>query len=151
MIKGFNAGNTLAQMRLMLPDVRHELGFGIRRARDQYRSSLGDSLSNALEELVVDGRVAAVPGIGFVMDMLVRVGTANGRVVDIRSAELKHLGLAMINPYDGMIMVTHGAELEALHALRAGLARSRLHVGARGVPLGSAQQFLASIRVVLAA
>lgn len=112
-IEGFDAGNPLGKMRLGLLDIPHELSFGIRRARYQYRTCLGDSLRNALEELAVYRRMAAVAGIRFVMDMLVGMRTAHRHVINIRCIELKHLRLAMINPYDRMIVATHGANREA--------------------------------------
>ena len=111
-IEGLDAGNPLAKMRLRLLNIGNELGLGIRRACNKYRAGLGDRLRDALEELVVNRRMAAVTGIRFMVNMLIGMRTADGCVIDIRSVELKHLGLAVINPYHHMIVATHGVHLE---------------------------------------
>jgi hypothetical protein len=111
-IEGFDSGYPLGKERLGLFYISHEFSLGIRRTGDQNRASLRDGLSHPLEELVVNRRMAAVTCVRLVMNVLVRMGTADGCTVDIRGVELKHLGFTVIDPYQCVVVVTHNAYLE---------------------------------------
>ena len=72
-------------------------------SENQNRTGLRDGLGNALEERVVHRRMAAITRIRLVMDVLIRMVTADRCVIDIRHVELKHLGLAVINPDERVV------------------------------------------------
>jgi hypothetical protein len=48
------------------------------------------------------------------MDMLIRMGAAHRRAIDIGGVELEHLGFAVIDPDDCMIVVAHGVDPNGL-------------------------------------
>jgi hypothetical protein len=106
-IEGFNAGNSLGKMRFDSLDISDELSLGVRWTRDQYRPGLREGLSHAFEELLIDRRMAAITGIRLVMNVLIRVGTAHGRAIDLRRIEVKHLRFAVIDPDQCVIVTTH--------------------------------------------
>jgi len=107
-IKGFHAGNPLGKIWLSSLDIGYELSLGVRWTRDQNRPGLRDRLSHAFEELLIDGRVAAVTGVRFVMNVLIRMAAAHDRAIDFRRVELRHLRLAVIDPNERVIVTTHG-------------------------------------------
>jgi hypothetical protein len=115
-IEGFNGGNPLGKMRLSSLDIGQELSLGICWTRDQYRTGLRDGLSHAFAELLVERHMATIIGIRLVMNMLVRMGTANDRAIDLRRVELKHLGLAVIDPDERVIVITHGLHPVGAHS-----------------------------------
>jgi hypothetical protein len=98
-IEGFNSGYPLGKERLGLFYICHEFSLGIRRTGDQNRASLRDGLSHPLEKLMVNRRMAAITCVRLVVNVLVRVGAADGCTVDIGGVELKHLGFTVIDPY----------------------------------------------------
>lgn len=51
--------------------------------------------------------MSAADGIRFVMDMLGWVVGMQHQMLDIRSAEMKHTGLVVIDPYDSVKMAGH--------------------------------------------
>jgi hypothetical protein len=58
--------------------------------------------------------MAAITGIRLMMDMLIRMGAAHRRAIDIGGVELEHLGFAVIDPDDCMIVVAHGVDPNGL-------------------------------------
>lgn len=70
-IQRLNAGNTRRQSRMRLPDVVRQFGFGVRRPGDEDCPGVAQCRGYELEELLVDGRMAAVAGIGLVMNVLI--------------------------------------------------------------------------------
>ena len=76
-IQRLNAGYPLGKKWFVLFYVAHELSFGVRRTYDQNRAGLGDGLRHVLEELLVNGRMAAIPRIRLVMNMLVWMAAAD--------------------------------------------------------------------------
>ena len=120
-IETLDSGNALSQMRLRLPDVLGQFGFGACRSRNQYGPGVTQCRSNALEEFLVHSRMAAVARIRLVMNVLIRVFAANTRALHIRGVELKHPGFAVIDPDQRMVVVSHMARIVRVR-LAAGAA-----------------------------
>src|SRR6185312_8161135 len=94
-------------------DIRGELRFGTGRTRDENRTRLTQCRHHASQKLIVDGRVAAVAGIGFVMEVLIRMVAPYERGLALLEVEVKHLGLAVIDPDERVKVVAHGVLLES--------------------------------------
>ena len=80
---------------------------GARRSGDQDRAGVCDALCNALKELLIDRRMATVPGIRFVMEMLMRVAAVDGRVLDFDCVELEDFRFVVVDPDERVIVLTH--------------------------------------------
>src|SRR3979490_2554849 len=106
-IKRLDPGNAFAKIRMYSSNVRGQLLLRIRRPGDQYRARRHDGLRHAFQKCLIYRRVTAATGIGLVMNMLVRMTTADRRRIHLGRIEVKDPRLVMVDPDQGVIVLVH--------------------------------------------
>jgi hypothetical protein len=120
MVDRLDSGNDVHQSGIMVVDMFHELRLGVRRARDENSTGVGDRLGDSMEKILILSGVAAADGIRFVMDVPGRVMGMQHQVVDFRPPEMEHAGLMVIDPYDCVIMTAHSSLLSNVQTVPDG-------------------------------
>ena len=105
MVDGFHAGDDLHQLRVVVVDVLDELGLGVGRPGDEHGAGVRNRLRDPVEESLVFRGVSAADRIGLVMDVLGRVVRVQHQFGDVGRVEMKHAGLAVVDPHDGVKVV----------------------------------------------
>ena len=106
MIDGLHRRNDVHQFRLMAVNVLHELGLCIGRAGDEDGAGAGDRIGDRLQESLILRGMSAPDRVGFVMDVSRRMIRMQNESFDVRWAELENTGFVVIDPNDGMVVMT---------------------------------------------
>lgn len=104
MVNGFDAGDQLLSLRIVLLDVLDQLVLPVGRPRDEDGTGIPDRFPNRLKVGVVFCGISAADGIGFVMEVPCRVFRMQNKFLHVRRVEMEDARLAMIDPDDGMMM-----------------------------------------------
>lgn len=110
-IECLDSRNAFEEFGMCPLDVRRELVLGTRRSYDQERARAHEGLRDALQELMVHGRVTTVSGIGLMMDVLMRMPAVDRCAIHIVRVELKNLRLVVVDPNYGVIVLAHDSGL----------------------------------------
>ena len=69
----------------------------------------GQGLRHPLEKCVIHRGVSAADRVRLMMQMLMRVSAAHRRIVRFLTADMNYLGLLVVDPDDGVIVIGHGS------------------------------------------
>jgi hypothetical protein len=107
MVDGLHRRNDVNQLRIMVVDVFHEFGLGIRWASDENGTRVSYRLGNSMKKILILSRVPATDGIRFVVDMPGRVIGVHYQVIESRQSKMEHASLMVIDPHDSVIVIGH--------------------------------------------
>lgn len=137
MIQCLDSGEALQQARVVALDVLHELVLLATGAGDQDRTGAAQGKRCPVQELLILGGVSAADGVGFVVDVLVRMPRTHDFPIELVRVEMKDPCLVMIDPDDRMIVLGHAGTPEFC---KVAYAPGMLHVatgsGIRIYPYG---------------
>jgi hypothetical protein len=95
------------QLGIVVVDMFHQFRLCVRRPGNENRTRVGYRLGNAVEKILILCGVSAADGIRLVMDMASRVIGTQYQSVGFQTPDMKHAGLMVIDPDDGMIIMAH--------------------------------------------
>jgi hypothetical protein len=128
MIDGFDANDTLGQLRIMDANMFDQLGLCVGRSGDETSACVGNGFGDGVEIVVIRGDVSAPDRVRLVMNMFGRMIRAQNEPFDIRSVEMEHTRFTVIDP-DHRVIVMLAHECFPFYDLsNAGAAE---HAGAR--------------------
>lgn len=127
-IECLDSRNAFEKLGMGALDVRRELVLGTRRSCDQDCARAREGLRNALQEVMIHGRVTTTSGIGFMMDVLMRMRAVNDCTIYLARVELKHLSFVVVDPNQGVIVLAHDSSLsKTSDTFRPATLRTREH------------------------
>ena len=123
-IDAFNPDDLLRQLRIVLADMFDQCRLGVGRTGDEDRARIGDRLGDRVKKGLIFRGVPAADRIGLVMNVLGGIVGVLHQLLDIGRVEMEYARLAMIDPDDGVMMMTghigssHNAEMRSLQRER---------------------------------
>jgi hypothetical protein len=107
MIGGFDGDDPLADRRMLLVQVLGKLRLRARWTDDQDLAGIVERGRDLLQEMLVGRGMAAADGVRLVVQMLGLQMRMQRQLVGTGETDMEQLGLAVIEPHDGMKMSRH--------------------------------------------
>jgi hypothetical protein len=107
MVDRLHGHDELHQLGIVVVDMFHQFRLCVRWPGNENRTRVGYRMGNAVEKILILCGVPAADGIRLVMDMASRVIRTQDQSVRFQTPDMKHAGLMVIDPDDGMIIMGH--------------------------------------------
>ena len=119
MIDGFHSGDSFHLLGVVLLNVLDQFGLCAGRSGNQNSTSVRNSLCDRLKVVVIFRGVTASDGIRLVMNLFCRMIWMQDETFDVGWAETEDTGFSVIDPDDGMMMMT-----KVIHEINSSLLRT---------------------------
>jgi hypothetical protein len=105
-IYGFHSGDDLHPLWVMPMNVLDQFGLGVSRSGYENGARTRKRVYNGAKVIGILRSMPAPDGVGFVMNVSRRMIRMQNESFDVRWAELENTGFVVIDPDDGMVVMT---------------------------------------------